>query len=305
MSKYSPEFFTHMKREYMSLNAVKQAIRLGAILEARVIRCNQDNSLVLDLGKDIVGIINFDEVEYHPDKSPIKPASATSKVNKHIKFIPLEITKEDDKYIVKCSRKQVQEKCYNEYISKLLPGDVIDAYALKIVSYGIFCDIGCGIVALLPTNNISITHIVNPIDELKGISTLKVVVKSIDDNYKIELSHKELLGTWEQESEKFKQDDVVCGTVLSIEEYGVFVRLSQNLSGLAEKTDIELVPGDTVLTRVQCIQSKNMKIKLSIISKEDNTQIEHTKFKYYITDSHISDWKYSTDTAKKQIESHF
>ena len=114
-----------------------------------------------------------------------------------------------------------------------------------------------------------------------------------------------MLGTWEEESSSFKEDDVTYGTVLSIEQYGIFVRLSQNLSGLADVVDFELKPGDTVSVRIQSIQSKNMKIKLSIIEKIDSTLDKPMRFKYYTTGSHIKDWVYSTDTAKKQIESHF
>lgn len=305
MSKYSPEYMTHRNREEMSLNAVKQAIRMQSILEARVIKCDSDNNLTIEIGKNIIGIIPFSELEYHPDGTPIKPASATSKVNRHIKYIPISIRKEDDIFIVDCSRKQVQKICYDNYISNLTPGDVIDAYVLKIMNYGIFCDIGCGIVALLPTNNISVTHIVNPTIELRGISTLKVVVNHIDENYRVELTHKELLGTWEEEVASFNEDDVTYGTVLSVEEYGVFVRLSQNLSGLADITELELKPGDLVSVRIQSIQNRNMKIKLTIIDKIGTATDKPMRFKYYITEPHIKDWVYSTATAKKQIESHF
>lgn len=305
MSKYSPEYMTHRNREEMSLNAVKQAIRMQSILEARVIKCDSDNNLTIEIGKNIIGIIPFSELEYHPDGTPIKPASATSKVNRHIKYIPISIRKEDDIFIVDCSRKQVQKICYDNYISNLTPGDVIDAYVLKIMNYGIFCDIGCGIVALLPTNNISVTHIVNPTIELRGISTLKVVVNHIDENYRVELTHKELLGTWEEEVASFNEDDVTYGTVLSVEEYGVFVRLSQNLSGLADVTELELKPGDLVSVRIQSIQNRNMKIKLTIIDKIGTANDKPMRFKYYITEPHIKDWVYSTTTAKKQIESHF
>lgn len=305
MSKYSPEYITHRNREEMSLNAIKQAIRMQSILEARVTKCDSNNNLTIEIGKNIIGIIPFNELEYHPDGTPIKPASATSKVNRHIKYIPISIRKEDDLFIVDCSRKQVQKICYDNYISNLTPGDVIDAYVLKIMNYGIFCDIGCGIVALLPTNNISVTHIVNPAIELRGISTLKVVVNHIDENYRVELTHKELLGTWEEEVASFNEDDVTYGTVLSVEEYGVFVRLSQNLSGLADITELELKPGDLVSVRIQSIQNRNMKIKLTIIDKAGTAADKTMRFKYYITEPHIKDWVYSTATAKKQIESHF
>lgn len=305
MSKYSPEYMTHRNTESLTLNAVKQAIRMQSILEARVIKCDSDNNLTLDIGKNIIGIIPFDELEYHPDGSPVKAASATSRVNRHVKYTPIDVRKDGDVFVVDCSRKQVQKMCYDNYIANLTPGDVIDAYVLKVMNYGIFCDIGCGIVALLPTNNISVTHIVNPTVELKGISTLRVVVNSIDENYRVELTHKELLGTWEEEAADFEADDVIYGTVLSVEDYGVFIRLGQNLSGLADVTDFELKPGDLVSARIQIIQSKNMKVKLTIIDKIETTEDSCLRFHYRVNESHIKDWVYSTPTAKKQIESHF
>jgi small subunit ribosomal protein S1 len=196
--------------------------------------------------------------------------------------------------------------CYENYISKLSVGDIIDAHVTKIVGYGIFCDIGCGIIALLPTNNISVTHIVNPTVELKGLSTLKVIVKSIKEDNKIELTHKELLGTWKEQIAQFAEGDLVKGTVLSVEDYGVFIRLSQNLSGLAEVPEtIELKPGDIVSTRIQSIQDKNMKVKLSVVEKIEDNDDKLIKFKYYVNEPHITDWVYSTETAKKQISSHF
>lgn len=305
MSKYSPEYMNHRNAESMSLNAVKQAIRMESILESRVKKCDSNNNLILDIGKNIIGIIKFEELEYHPDGTPIKEASATSKINKHVKYIPISIRKEEDVFIVECSRKQVQKICYDNYISKLTPGDVIDAYVLKIMNYGIFCDIGCGIVALLPTNNISVTHIINPTIELKGNSVLKVVVKNIDENYKIELTHRELLGTWEEEASEINEGEIIYGTVLSIEEYGVFVRISQNLSGLAGTTNIGIKVGDLVSARIQTIQNKNMKVKMTILEKVGTMEDIPMRFKYKIKDSHIKEWVYSTPTAKKRIESYF
>lgn len=305
MSKYSPEYMTHRDSEDLSLGAVKQAIRDGGILESRVIKCDSNNNLTIHIGRNIIGTVKFDELEYHTDGTPIKQASATSKLNRHIKYTPLSIRKEGNTFIVECSRKVVQKKCYDEYISKLVPGDVIDAHVLRIMNYGIFCDIGCGIVALLPTNNISVTHIINPIIELRGISTLKVVVKSIDENLRVELSHKELLGTWREEIKDFAEGDAVYGTVLSIESYGTFIRISQNISGLADNSEIDITPGDIVSVRIQCIQEKNMKVKLTVIDKVGTADEKPMRFKYYITDNHISDWVYSTETAKKKIESHF
>lgn len=309
MSKYSPEYLTEMHREPMTLRFVKHAISNETILEAQVIACDEKNTLTVSIGDGIIGKIPFEELEYHVDGKDTKPVAATSKIGKHIKFIPESIEKLDNNdYLVNCSRKHSQKLCYDNYISKLVPGDIIDARVIKIVGYGIFCDIGCGYVALLPTNDISVTHIVNPETALKHVHKLKVVVKSTDDN-KIQLSHKELLGTWEEEVSKFSIGDIVYGTVLTKESYGVFIRISQNLSGLADISEIDVEVGDTVAVKISSIKPENMKVKLILIHKIDecsgDESSERLSFKYTMTEGHISDWVYSTPEAKKQIESHF
>ena len=74
---------------------------------------------------------------------------------------------------------------------------------------------------------------------------------------------------------------------------------------MADVTELELKPGDLVSVRIQSIQNRNMKIKLTIIDKIGTATDKPMRFKYYITEPHIKDWVYSTATAKKQIESHF
>lgn len=305
MSRFSPEYLTNRESNTnMSLTFLKKAIEDRAILESVVAKCDNDLTLTMNLGKNIIGEIEFNELEYNFNNKETKEVAATSKVGKHIKYIPISVDKRDDIYVVKCSRKEAQKECFDNYISKLIPGDIIDARIVKINNYGTFCDIGCGIIALLPTNYISVTHIIEPIKMLRQTSRLKVVVKNIDEDYKIQLSHKELLGTWEEEASKFNEEDIVCGTVLSVEDYGVFVRISQNLSGLAEIPNIEVKPGDTVSVKITNIKPFNMKVKLVILEKCEQTE-QQTKFNYYIDSGHIKQWNYSTETAKKQIRTEF
>lgn len=305
MSRYNPEFLTQMKREPMTLNFIKQAIEDKAILEAVAISCSKENTLTVKIGKNILGKIPFEEIEYNIDGSETKPVSAKSKVGRHIKFIPKEVEKQDDKYIVKCSRRDAQKECYDNFISKLVPGDIIPAKIVRIENYGVFCDIGCGIIALLTTNNLSVTHINNPREILRDISRLNVVVKNIDENHRIQLTHKELLGTWEENTKDLKSQDIVYGAVISVEDYGVFIRLNQNLSGLAEVPNIELEPGNMVSVKINNILPDNMKVKLTIIERLPEEEPESLKFDYKITEGHIKEWHYSTETAKKQIETYF
>jgi small subunit ribosomal protein S1 len=304
MNRYNPEFMSGIRKETITPKTINKAIENREELEALVVGCNSDNTLKLNIASNIVGELPFNELEYHPDGAETKPVSAMSKVGKRVKFIPKSIENIDGQYVVRCNRKELQKECYENYIATLRPGDVIPARVVNTENYGLFCDIGCGIIALLPTNNISVTHVVNPKESLKGLKRIIVVVKEIQDNYRIQLTHRELLGTWEEEASKFHEGDTVFGTVLSVEKYGVFVRLSQNLSGLAEPTDIELETGDSVVVTINSIIKDNMKVKLIIANKAEE-EPEEMRFDYSQRDGHISKWVYSTEKSPKRIETIF
>jgi small subunit ribosomal protein S1 len=316
MNKYGPEFLPSYHKEGITAKTLQKSIEKHDILEAQVIGCDVNNTLTVKISNTIIGEIPFDELEYHYNETvPTKIAAATTKVGKHIKFVPTSFERlENGNLLVQCSRKEAQQQCFDKFIKTLRPGDIIDARVTKIVNYGIFCDIGCGYIAMLPTNNISVTHIINPCESLKYVHKLRVVVKEIDENYMIQLSHKELLGTWEEEVEELHEGDIVVGAVISVENYGVFVRLSQNLSGLAEiPVDEDVKQGDLVTVRISSIKKDNMKIKLLILNKvsgdnpdNEDENVERMSFKYRdMNATHIDEWTYSTPGSKKLIATSF
>lgn len=301
---FSPEYTNTADRKQYTINDVHQAITNKEIMDGLVTSCSGDLQLEVRIGKNITGTIKFSEIEYRIDGKETKDVAAMSKVGKHVKFIPMYVEEDGDNYIVQCSRKAAQKRCYDEYISKLVPGDIVDAKIIKTESYGAFCDIGCGIVALLPTKMISVTHVVNPEKFLSGSNRIKAVINEIQEDGKIQLTHRELLGTWEQEVQKIQVGETKIGAVLSVEEYGVFVRLTQNLSGLAQPPeDIDVKPGDLVSVHINSIDSSKLKIRLSIISKIEGYE-EISSFSYYMTEGRIDEWVYSAN-KKKEIKNNF
>ena len=90
---------------------------------------------------------------------------------------------------------------------------MIDAKITHLESFGAFCDIGCGNVALLPIDAISVSRISHPKDRFKVGDDIKAVIKSVADDGKITLSHKELLGTWEENAAAYRQGETVSGIV--------------------------------------------------------------------------------------------
>jgi len=305
MNMYKPEGVKWEVKE-ITVERLRQALNNGEILEAKAIKTDEKLNLHLDFG-DITGIIPYNEIEYSPFNTRTKSVAIMSRVGKNIKFKVKDISSDEDgKYIVTCSRVDAQKDCYDNFISKLKPGDIVQAHVCSIENYGIFCDIGCGFVALLPIENVSIVRITNPKVTLRTWKDLYAVVKYVDEDGKITLTHKELLGTWEQEVSKFKVGETVSGIARSIENYGIFVEISQNLSGLAE-IDGSVRANDKVNVFIKDINFETMKIKLAIVSSEtpDPDYIDRIRYKYTQKSGHIDKWVYSTEKSTKRIVTKF
>ena len=303
MNVYMPEQYSKKAFGNYRFAEIREACENGTILEAPAMKCDKDLNLEVDLGPNAIGKMPFSEFEYSISGKPTKAVAVLSKVGKAIQFKVIKTEKVNGTLVCQLSRKAAQKECYDEFISKLQVGQVISARATYVESYGIFCDIGCGIPALIPIENFCTTRINEPKKYLSDLSNLKVVVKSTADN-KITLSHKELLGTWEHEAAKFNVGDTVTGTVRIIESYGVFVQLTPNLVGLADVyPDLQI--GDDVTVYIKSIYPNKMKVKLLILSKNEKIASK-THFDYQIPESgYVNRWVYSPESCEKKIETNF
>ena len=200
------------------------------------------------------------------------------------------------------SRKRAQELCRKHIFETKKGGDVIDAKITHLENFGAFCDIGCGNIALLPIDAISVSRISHPKDRFYVGENIKAVIKGIAPDGKITLSHKELLGTWEENARMFQAGQTVSGVIRSVEDYGVFVEITPNLAGLAEPRDGVKV-GSQASVYIKSIIREKMKIKLIIIDSFDNGY--SPEIKYFYNGEHIENWNYSPEECQKQIFTRF
>lgn len=304
MSIFLPEGYQTGQPLFRSLTAVGEAMSQGKIIEARAIVCDSEHNLIVDLGC-MKGIIPRVECAIGIDDGSTRDIAIISKVNKPVSFVVTDV-KSDEKFkpYAVLSRKLVQKRCQSEYIDHLTPGDVIKGKITHMEPFGCFVDIGCGVVSLLPIDAISISRISHPRDRFFIGQNIFAVVKSIGADSKICLSHKELLGTWEENASHFSSGETVAGIIRSVESYGIFVELAPNLAGLAE-----LKPGVTVGQQAS-VYIKNlicdkMKIKLIIVDSFDAPYPQANGFEYYITSGHIDRFRYSPNQSDKVMETAF
>lgn len=299
---YKPEgclFRTAENQRYISsAEGLSEAMEQGVILEARVSVCDSSHNLIIDLpcGK---GIIPRTEGAVGIDDGSTRDIALISRVNKIVCFRVLGF---DGDGTVRLSRKSAQEECIRNYIDNLSSGDIIDARITHLEQFGCFVDIGCGIPSLIPIDAISVSRISHPSDRFRNGDFIHAVVKSREGD-RIFLTHKELLGTWEENASLFETGETVSGIVRSVEDYGIFVELAPNLAGLAEPRE-DVQAGQHVSVYIKALIPEKMKVKLIIVDTCEDCGTDR-KIKYYQDSGRIEHWCYSTESSPKKIETLF
>ena len=290
------------KKKIFTPLSITQAMQSGDILEATVLMCDASHNLIVNLGC-MQGIIPKDEGAIGIKEGLVRDIALISRVGKQVCFTVKSVeTEPNGKMYAVLSRREAQIKCRDGYIAGLLPGDVIDARITHLESFGAFCDIGCGIVAMLPIDSISVSRIAHPKDRFQIGDDIKVAVKQIMPDGRIMLTHKELLGTWQENADLIAAGQTVTGIVRSVENYGIFVELSPNLAGLAEPRP-DVYVGQQASVFIKSIIPEKMKVKLIIIDSFDSSYI--TPIKYFTSKEHLDGWYYSPPNSIKQIYTEF
>ena len=314
ISAYQPEgqlIGNTENREYISsLQGLEKAMLAGKILEARATLCDNFQNLTVDLG-GIKGVIEREETSLGSySDGRIRDIAIITRVGKAVCFKVMRIEKDEDgEPVAYLSRKLAQEECLEKYIMKLSCGDIIDVKVTHLEPFGCFCDVGCGVISLLPIDCISISRISHPSDRYQIGQFIKTVIKFIDyEAKKVSLTHKELLGSWEENAAKFQAGQTAAGVVRSVEQYGIFIELAPNLAGLAEYKE-GVSEGQNAAVYIKNIIPERMKIKLVLIDTYNNDPAaviqKPSKPLYYIDSGHMDSWRYSPQNCEKVIETIF
>ena len=306
---YHPEgalIATTENHEYLaSLAGLERALEKQKILEATALLCDRDFSLHFDL-YGVRAVMPRSEVQDTRAGEETKDIAVLTRVGKPTCFTILGFREERGERVAILSRRAAQADCRRQFLSTLIPGDILPARITHIEPFGAFVDIGCGIVSLLPIAAISVSRIAHPTDRHHVGEHIAVIVKAIDSLGRIYASERELLGTWEENVARFSVGQTVAGIVRSIESYGIFVELAPNLAGLAEwRAGVEVGAGAAVY--IKSILPAKMKVKLVIIDTQSAPSV--TIPTVYYTDmqkiQHIDRWCYSPSGSSKKIETVF
>ncbi len=152
-------------------------------------------------------------------------------------------------------------------------GQTIKGEVVRITDFGAFVDIG-GIDALLPLSQLSWRWVDHPSDILKTGDIINVEVIVIDkDKQRISLSLKNLeKDPWLEAKDKFKDGDIVEGTITRLKHFGAFIEVYPGVEALLQEKDLVeyqnqknviLKVGDVVKTKILKFNPDDRRISLS------------------------------------------
>lgn len=287
-----------------TLSSLKNAMDTDSILEGIPQRCSVDHTLHFRLN-GIHARMKRENVNAPWISGANRSISIISRVGKQTCFTVKKIdSDEKGAPIVTLDRRAAQEQAMAWFLEHLVPGMVLTCVVTHLESFGAFLDIGCGIIAMLPIEHISVSRISHPKDRFSVGEKILAAVLTIDSaKRRITMTHRELLGTWMENASLFNPGETVSGIVRSVQSYGSFVELTPNLSGL---TDVRegIVPGDRVSVFIKNIDPKRMKIKLQLIEML-RLSPEKEALRYYMTDGVLTHWVYSPPSCEKTVETVF
>lgn len=295
---YYPEgmFPKSLRADEMTREQLKKACLEGTILEATARSAPPQHDLLVDLG-GIQGIIPRADTAIGIADGTVRDIAILSRVGKPVCF---QIASVDGLYdsrpTLKLSRKAAQQEALHYLLHDIPTGTVLPAVVTHLDRFGAFCDIGCGNVSLLSIEHISISRINHSRDRFQEGQHIFVAIGSQDPVLgRINLTHKELLGTWQENAQNFSVGETVVGVVRSVKDYGVFIELSPNLSGLAEYRE-DLRPGDRVSVYIKAIVPERQKVKLIVIRTLPQ-DVPLPPLHYYKTSGSVQGWHYTRTPA--------
>ncbi len=269
-SRFLPEgrllYTSENQRACGTRRSLIRAMSTEQILEGRALLCGTERNLIIQVGP-FTGSIPREEAALGIADGTTRDIAILSRVGKPVCFTVSAVEGPERTPTLLLSRRRAQELALTHILSTWQNGDIIPATVTHMESFGAFVDIGCGIPSMIGIENLSVSRIPHPNCRFSAGQKIYALVTGIDHSLnRVTLSHKELLGTWEENASCLEAGMTIPGYVRSIKEYGAFIELFPNLSGLAEPKE-GLREGDRVSAYIKSIFPDRHKIKLRVLER--------------------------------------
>lgn len=225
--------------------------------------------LIVDFGR----ITGFVPNSHIPEIKNIKSREQVGvrkmdKIGTRLPLNVIEVDRERNRLIL--SGKVAQREVRFHRLQELKRGDIVKGRVVNIVNFGAFIDLH-GITGLAHISELSWHRLGHPSEIISIGDEIEVLIKEVDhDKERVSLSRKALMpNPWDSIMESHNEGDLVEGSVTSIQDYGVFLKLAEGVDGLIHVSEIDgnpeekLTIGQRVLVRIIEIDPRRERISLS------------------------------------------
>jgi small subunit ribosomal protein S1 len=162
-----------------------------------------------------------------------------------------------------------------ERLQELESGERIMGIVSNVVDFGVFVDLD-GVDGLIHRSRLSWKKVDKPSDMFQPGDEVEVLIKDVDiERERVSLDRRALLpGPWDDFIEQHQPGDSLEGEVVSVSDFGAFVKLTDQITGLLHVSEFlpgvshdpkkAFDPGDDVLVRIIEIDKEQQRVSLSM-----------------------------------------
>ncbi len=221
----------------------------------------------VELEKGIEGLIHVSEISW---TKRVNNPNEMFAIGDIVETQILSVEKESRR--ISLSLKQLEQNPWLEAESKYPVGTKVSGKVRGFTEYGVFVELDSNLEGMVHVSDMSLTkRITHPQDALKKGQKVDVVVLSIDaQNRRIALGLKQLQpNPWPEIAVKYPLDTVLEAEVVNLTDFGVFVKIEEDLEGLVYSSEIDkdtvskLKAGGKIKVKVIKVDVEQAKIGLS------------------------------------------
>lgn len=241
---------------------LRQALKDKTTVKVKIIDANKGG--LLSRYCQIDGFLPVSQLA--PDNYPRISGGDKSKILEKLKsFVGQEfevtvmtLSEEDNKIIF--SEKDVWNKKQKPALDKYKIGLTVDGKITAITNFGVFVSFGENIEGLIHISELAWQRIDSPSEMYKVGDKITAEIISID-GAKVFLSAKKLMkDPWLEASAKYQIGQIVPGTILKVNPFGLFVKLDDEIHGLAHVSQLSVNPKDKITDLYQANEVRDFEV---------------------------------------------
>lgn len=253
----------------------------------------------VDLGNDIEGFLHISEISWNKN---IQNPEEFLKTGQEIDVEVIEIDTKERR--LRVSLKKLLDKPFDQFAKKYKEGDILKGVVATLTDFGAFIKLD-GIDGLLHNEDAYWNKNEKCKDLMKIGEEVEVKIAKIDkEKERISLTRKSIISSPVEEfAKRHSEDEEVEGVVRDIKDFGVFIKIDEDMDALIRNEDLfpikkeDVKVGDKIKGVISLIDTQNNRIRVSIRRLEK--QKEKANLKNF--NSNADDKMTLGDIIKNQI----